>query len=103
MRKFIAESTKLFDCVIFDSPPALNLADAVVLGRQIDGVILVIHYGKYLKGMVDKARQRFEEMGIRIVGAVLNNIQLEKHDNTYYYYYPSDYSKSNEQKQPALT
>jgi polysaccharide biosynthesis transport protein len=103
MRNFIEESKKQFDCVIFDSPPALNLADAVVLGRQIDGAILVIHYGKYLKGMVDKARQRFEEMGIRIVGAVLNNIQVEKHDNTYYYYYSSDYSKSNEHKEPALT
>jgi hypothetical protein len=34
--------SQLADVVVFDSPPLLAVTDAAVMGRQVDGVVLVI-------------------------------------------------------------
>jgi polysaccharide biosynthesis transport protein len=43
--KVLAGCRKIFDHVIIDAPPILGLADAVILSRLVDGVILVVASG----------------------------------------------------------
>lgn len=38
----IEEWRREYEMIIFDAPPALNLADALVIGKQVDGVVLVV-------------------------------------------------------------
>ena len=45
MKHVIDELSKLADIVIFDTPPVLVVTDAAVLGRQVDGVLLVADAG----------------------------------------------------------
>jgi capsular exopolysaccharide synthesis family protein len=63
---------KEFDMVMIDAPPMIHLADARVLGRLADGVILVIRAGQTTAESAQFARQRFAEDGTRVLGFVLN-------------------------------
>lgn len=62
-----------FDMVMIDAPPMIHLADARVLGRLADGVILVVRAGQTTTESALLAAQRFAEDGTNVLGAVLNN------------------------------
>jgi len=62
-----------FDMILIDAPPMIHLADARVLGRLADGVILVIRAGQTTAESALFARQRFAEDGTRVLGTVLNS------------------------------
>jgi polysaccharide biosynthesis transport protein len=62
-----------FDMVLIDAPPVIHLADARVLGRLADGVILVIRAGLTTPESAMIACQRFAEDGTRVLGTVLNS------------------------------
>jgi polysaccharide biosynthesis transport protein len=62
-----------FDMIMIDAPPMIHLADARVLGRLADGVILVVRAGQTTTESALSARQRFAEDGTRVLGTVLNS------------------------------
>jgi succinoglycan biosynthesis transport protein ExoP len=59
--------------IMIDAPPMIHLADARVLGRLADGVILVVRAGQTTTESALSARQRFAEDGTRVLGTVLNS------------------------------
>jgi tyrosine-protein kinase Etk/Wzc len=78
-----------FDRVIFDSPPAGALADALIIAALVDGVILVCFAGHIDKRFILRTKQQLEKSGAKIYGVVLNYIELKM--RSYYYYYHSVY------------
>jgi Mrp family chromosome partitioning ATPase len=62
-----------FDIVLIDTPPALQISDARVLGRMMDRVIMVIRAGFPTREAAVVARQRFDEDGTRVPGTTLND------------------------------
>jgi polysaccharide biosynthesis transport protein len=62
-----------FDMIMIDAPPMIHLADARVLGRLADGVILVVRAGQTTTESALFASQRFSEDGTRVLGTVLNS------------------------------
>jgi succinoglycan biosynthesis transport protein ExoP len=62
-----------FDMILIDAPPMIHLADARVLGRLADGVILVVRAGQTTTESALFASQRFAEDGTRVLGTVLNS------------------------------
>src|SRR6266478_3978853 len=62
-----------FDMILIDAPPMIHLADARVLGRLADGVILVVRAGQTTTESALLASQRFAEDGTRVLGTVLNS------------------------------
>ena len=62
-----------FDMIMIDAPPMIHLADARVLGRLADGVILVVRAGQTTTESALFASQRFAEDGTRVMGTVLNS------------------------------
>jgi len=59
----------------------------LVLGRQVDGVIMVIRAGKTPKDYLAKALSSFSSN--KIIGVVLNGADLGI-GSKYYYYYSSN-------------
>ncbi len=82
-----------FTHVVVDSPPINSFTDGVLIASMVDGVILVVHAGKSSRQVVRRAKQLLQDIGARIFGVVLNNIDLNAHDN--YYYYQSYYDRSS--------
>lgn len=90
MRRLLALVSASFNHVVIDSPPSASFTDAVLVSSLVDGVILVTHGGKTSRNIVRRTRQIIRDAGGRLLGVVLNNLQVSKHD---YYYYQSYYSK----------
>lgn len=78
----------LFDWVILDSPPALPVADAGVLARLCDGVLLIVRSGSTPYDAAKKACAEFH--GKNLIGAVLNHAEEIKSYSSYYYHYYGD-------------
>lgn len=73
MDEIIALLTARADYVLFDCAPVLQASDAVVLGRKVDGVLLVVRAGSSRRDHTAQAREALERVHVRILGAVLTN------------------------------
>ncbi len=81
-----------FTHVVIDSPPIASFTDGVLIASMVDGVILVVHAGKSSRQVVRRSRQLLNDIGAKIFGVVLNNVNLNNKDN--YYYYQSYYHRN---------
>jgi non-specific protein-tyrosine kinase len=77
------------DVVLFDSPPALAVTDAAVLGAQVDGVLLIVDAGVTRRGEAERAKETLEQVGVHLLGVVINRLKVGRHGYGYYYYYYS--------------
>ena len=93
MSKILKLLQKHFDHVVVDSPPITSFTDGVLIASIVDGVILVVHSGQSSRQVVRRARQLILDVGAKIFGVVLNNVDLSAQDN--YYYYQSYYHRDN--------
>jgi succinoglycan biosynthesis transport protein ExoP len=82
-----------FTHVVVDSPPIASFTDGVLIASMVDGVILVVNAGKSSRQVIRRSRQLLQDVGAKIFGVVLNNVNLRSQDN--YYYYQSYYSRDN--------
>lgn len=95
----LAELTKRFDRVILDSPPLQLVTDAVVLSKQADGVILVVHADKTLRDDAKRAARHIRHVNGTIFGTIVNAIDDSR--STYYYgKYGTYYSYSEKSAEP---
>lgn len=76
-----------YDMVIIDAPPLLPVADASVLAKLADGVIIVVRHGKTTKDQVSEAISRLQRVGARLYGVVVNMVAKRAIGSYYYYYY----------------
>lgn len=65
------------DVLIVDSPPVLAVADAAVLARKVDGVLLVLRAGRTKRDQAAKARALLNKANANLLGAVLTNAKVE--------------------------
>lgn len=82
-----------FTHIVIDSPPIASFTDGVLIASMVDGVILVVHAGRSSRQVVRRSRQMLQEIGAKIFGVVLNNVNLNNKDN--YYYYQSYYHRGS--------
>ncbi len=90
MKELIGDMKSNFDFILFDSPPVIAVTDAVVLGSEVDGIILVIQSGKVAREIITRGKVLLENVNARILGSVLNNLDIESqygYSHYYYYYY----------------
>lgn len=92
MRRLISELGKTFTHIVIDSPPISSFTDGVLIASMVDGVLLVVHGGKSSRSVVRRSRQLLLDVGAKIFGVVLNNVNVRSHD--YYYYYQRYYHQS---------
>ena len=74
----LAELSGMADVVIIDSPPVLPLADSLILAASVDGVLLVVGSRLTTRRGLARAREVMDHAGARVIGAVLNNVDLQR-------------------------
>jgi len=77
--------------ILIDTPPALQITDARVVGRVADGVILVARANKTTRDVLLAVHDRFSHDRIGIMGAILNDWDPKKSRNGYYGYRAGTY------------
>lgn len=75
------------DVVIYDTPPAMAVTDAAVLGAKIEGMLLVLRLGKAPRDAVMRAKRLLENANVRIFGVVANGDRPQGRYGSYYHYY----------------
>lgn len=80
------------DIILIDSPPASAVADTAVLATLADGVLLVLYTGKTRMEIAKRALAALDQVGARVVGAVLNHMPI-RGSGSYYYYSQYNYSR----------
>jgi capsular exopolysaccharide synthesis family protein len=99
MRELVKNLKARYDVVFFDSPPIVGVSDASILASEVDGVLLVVQYRKYPRDISTRARRMLDNVGAKVLGVVLNNINILRDDNYYYYHsYYSHYDQSPDSK-----
>ena len=86
METTLKDLSKRFTHIVIDSPPLLLVTDAVVLSAMVDGVILVVSSGATTRGALSRAHRILENAGSRVLGMVLNKVDM-RFDSYYGYYY----------------
>jgi polysaccharide biosynthesis transport protein len=81
MAEILTIAASYYEQVLIDSPPLLPVSDSVVLSRLVDGVVLVVS-GNTARPLVRGSCSRLLQVGAKILGVVLNNV--EEHEQHYY-------------------
>lgn len=72
MRARLAELRGAFDYILIDAAPLNAFNDAIVLGGQTDGVVLMLKANSSRRESARKAVQELHAANVRTLGAVLN-------------------------------
>jgi capsular exopolysaccharide synthesis family protein len=89
MKNFVHSLRSQLDFIIIDTPPLLMVTDAQLLASYIDGYILTVASGEADREAAAKAKELLDNVNGKILGVVLNKINL--HGKGYYGYYGKYY------------
>jgi polysaccharide biosynthesis transport protein len=63
-----------YDVVLFDSPPALELADPVLLSEHLDGLVFLVGIQRIDRALPEQALRRIRTSGVDVLGVVANHV-----------------------------
>lgn len=93
--ELLTELRTYYDYIIIDTPPVGSVTDAAIIAKESDGAVLVVESERVSYKVAQKVKEQLEKTGCKILGAILNKVNIEK--NKYYgkydYYYSSDSKK----------
>jgi capsular exopolysaccharide synthesis family protein len=104
--ELLAWAETVYDQVLIDSPPALATSDAAVIGRLVDGVVLVVQPDKNCRRQVIRATENFATLRIPLLGVVVNRLSTDS-GHGYYGYgggygYHYDYGEEDTREEEFL-
>ncbi len=93
MRGLLNEMEDMFDRVIFDTPPVVNVTDATILMHFVGGGLVVVRGFTTQRELAQRASELLQGTQGRMLGVILNNADTPKGAYGYegYYYYSSQY------------
>jgi capsular exopolysaccharide synthesis family protein len=77
VRTLLEELKQQYDFIVLDSSPILPVADALLLGQNVDGVLLTVMRDLSRAPALYAAHQRLEGLGIKTLGAVMMGASSE--------------------------
>jgi polysaccharide biosynthesis transport protein len=86
-RKFVADLTERFDRVVIDSAPLVAVTDSAIISRSVDGTVFVVRAFETSKQLSAQGLRSLRDVESPIVGAVLNAVDLSRHEYSYQYHY----------------
>ena len=88
MKELIEESKVIFDTIIIDSTPSQLVTDSIILARIVDSTVIVTASEKTKREDLKRVITNIQNVGGKIVGIVLNKVQIstKRYEEKYYYY-----------------
>jgi capsular exopolysaccharide synthesis family protein len=86
----------MFDIVIFDTPPLGAVTDPAIIATQVDGTLLIVRANSTPRAALDASLRQLRGVSARLIGAVLNDVDLsESSYGSYYAYYRGYYEEDS--------
>ncbi|MBU1112792.1 MAG: polysaccharide biosynthesis tyrosine autokinase, partial [Candidatus Omnitrophica bacterium] len=92
LKDFLDELKKRYKRIIIDSTPILSVSEAILLSDKCDGMIFVIRAASTQLIQVNEAK-RILGGKTKIIGTILNAMELDQRHYHSYYYYRSSKAK----------
>jgi capsular exopolysaccharide synthesis family protein len=89
-----------YDHVIFDSPPVLSVVDPLLIGRQVEGTVLVIKSAFTSRDSGRLGKEKLLTGRVTLLGVLLNAVPTE-HVPYQYRYYRYGYARKTGKKSEA--
>ena len=90
--ELVEQLRQQYDIVIIDSPPLLAVSDPSIIAPRVDGVLLVIRMRDRVRVATERARSILNEVGAKLLGAVVNGLTSKERGYGYGPGYKSGYS-----------
>lgn len=87
-KELIAYAREQYDYVVVDCPPLGSVIDAAIIAKECDGAVIVIESDNVSYRLIQKVKTQLEVSGCKILGAVLNKVDMSR---TGYMYYGKGY------------
>lgn len=100
--QLVAQLVEHYDHVIFDGPPLLGIADAVLVSQLMEGVVLVIAAERVPVRAIGSAIARLRLGNARILGAALTHYRERRTGYGYGYNYGDHYSYGSVQQKDTV-
>lgn len=98
MAAIIAYGKSHYDLVLLDTPPLTVAADATILGKLVDGLLLVVRPSYVNVFSLESSKELLEQSRQHVVGMIFNGI-APRDTYGYYYKYPYAYGVYGQQSQ----
>ncbi|MCA9400797.1 MAG: CpsD/CapB family tyrosine-protein kinase [Candidatus Omnitrophica bacterium] len=85
MKQLVTDMRKEFDFVLIDTPPIISVTDSSIVGKYVDGILLVVQAGRTQRGIVRRAEELLFQAQCRVLGHVLTNIEYHLPEYIYRY------------------
>jgi Mrp family chromosome partitioning ATPase len=76
-----------YDIILWDAPPCLMLADPILLGEKLDGILFLVGLGKVSREVAPQACRRIKATGVDVLGIICNQVTFPTRLNDYGYEY----------------
>ncbi|NDJ25735.1 polysaccharide biosynthesis tyrosine autokinase [Nostoc sp. B(2019)] len=86
MTTLIDQLSQQYDYIIFDTPHLMGTAEAAVLGKMADGVLVVVRPGVVDSTSVAAAKSLLSLSEANILGIVANAVNVKQEPDNYFYY-----------------
>jgi len=93
MEQLLAHCNEEYDYVFIDTSPLSIVTDTMVIEKLTAGIILVVSEGKTSFDVLDQVKRNLDLLNAKIIGFVLNEVDMESNSYTYYGNRRGSYSK----------
>jgi capsular exopolysaccharide synthesis family protein len=87
IQKLCKDIESHYDVVLWDTAPITVVADDINLVAHCDGVILVVRSGAIPSSLLRRAGRQIAQVNGKILGVLLNGVDLQRADEKSYRYY----------------
>ncbi len=84
-QEFLSQARKAYDMIILDSPPIMQVSDALTLADFADATLLVVAYKTTRQRTLQEVLRRFESTRRPIIGTILSKVDAKKVPSQQYY------------------
>ena len=103
MGQFFAEIREAYDIILVDTPPILHVTDAAILGKKMDGALMVYKAGDVARTSLKRSTALLRSVDIDLLGIVLNGIRAEMSSDYQDLGYNAYYAYGSEVASPERT
>ncbi|MCA9588034.1 MAG: polysaccharide biosynthesis tyrosine autokinase, partial [Myxococcales bacterium] len=86
-KRFLDEMLEHFDRVVIDSPPIVAVTDPAIISTLVDAVIFVVRAFHTPMTLSRSGLRTLRDVDAPVAGAVLNAVNLNRHEYAYHHYY----------------
>lgn len=86
MASLVRTFSEDYDLVVIDTPPLVGVADAAILGKMSDGILLAVRPGVVDATRALAAKEFLIQSSQPVLGIVANGVLTDKEHNSYFYH-----------------